>query len=473
MPGITDEAGGINEINEINGIIGINGMNKTIEIIELDETDGTGEIKETNRTHEMNELYGISKAKSFGERHKKKRKSGVLRVIRRILLVLATFVTVTFVGAYSTLWVICHGTSKAAKNLFVSTILETGALKFLATWYFTDEEILAITSENSMAQITEDVNTGMISVQSPGMVRGSYGKGPGSGEPGSERYDPDGPGSAGADGDGAGLSGNPEGALDGNQEGTSDGVRIVEIAGRSFMAKLMIVSDPSRVKLTTIYPWSDDDHSKDGKTLGELVTEGNYLAGINGGEYYSSGNWGGKPKGLVVCGGQIQYNVPQWGDVMVGFNEDNILVIKDIGNMTAGKVEAMVKEERIRDAVSFKDEKGNSNHFSKLLINGKAREISGNGSGANPRTAVGQREDGTVLLLVTDGRGSSGHLGATAADLISIMQEYGAVNAANLDGGSSSAMYYDGAYEMTSVTLYNSTSSWKLPTAYVVERREE
>ena len=77
-----------------------------------------------------------------------------------------------------------------------------------------------------------------------------------------------------------------------------------------------------------------------------------------------------------------------------------------------------------------------------------------------------------VLLLVTDGRGASGHLGATAADLLSIMQQYGAVNAANLDGGSSSAMYYNERYEMTSVTLYYSTSSWKLPTGFVVDGKE-
>jgi len=75
-------------------------------------------------------------------------------------------------------------------------------------------------------------------------------------------------------------------------------------------------------------------------------------------------------------------------------------------------------------------------------------------------------------MLVTDGRGASGHLGATAADLLSIMEEYGAVNAANLDGGSSSAMYYKDKYEMTSVTLYYSTSSWKLPTGFVVMGKE-
>ena len=92
------------------------------------------------------------------------------------------------------------------------------------------------------------------------------------------------------------------------------------------------------------------------------------------------------------------------------------------------------------------------------------------GSGANPRTAIGQREDGTVLMLVTDGRGASGHLGATAGDLIEIMEEYGAVNAANIDGGSSSVMYYQDKYLMTSVTLYYSNSSWRLPEAFLVSK---
>lgn len=154
---------------------------------------------------------------------------------------------------------------------------------------------------------------------------------------------------------------------------------------------------------------------------------------------------------------------------MVGMNEDNILVIKDIGGMSADQVEAMVRENKIRDAVSFKDiDDGDTNHFTKLIINGESRAISGNGSGANPRTVIGQRKDGAIIMFVTDGRGHEGHIGATAADLISVMEEYGAVNAANLDGGSSSAMYYNGNYEMTSVTLYHSTSSWKLPTSFVV-----
>mgnify|MGYP004488591487 CR=1 FL=1 len=104
------------------------------------------------------------------------------------------------------------------------------------------------------------------------------------------------------------------------------------------------------------------------------------------------------------------------------------------------------------------------------IINGERRETKGSGSGANPRTAIGQRKDGTILLLVTDGRGANGHLGATASDLIDVMEEYGAVNAANLDGGSSSSMYYNDKYEMTSVTLYYSNSSWRLPTGFIVSK---
>lgn len=364
---------------------------------------------------------------------RKKAKSKAWKAVRRIFLVLVTLVAVNFVGAYATIWTICHGPSESAKNLFVSTILETGAMQFLASWFFSEEEILAITGENSMSHIVEEVDTDRIVVQRPDQQTDSE-----------------------------------ETPFDIN------GIELVEIPGRAFLAKMLIVNDPSRVRLATIFPWSDEDHSKNGKTLEQLVTGGGYLAGINGGEYFSDGNWGGMPKGLVVCDGEIQYNVPKKGDVMVGFNRDDILVIKDIGGMSAKQVEDMVEEEQIRDAVSFKDiQENNSNHFTKLIINGVIREISGNGSGANPRTAIGQREDGAVLLLVTDGRGAAGHLGATAADLISIMQEYGAVNAANLDGGSSSAMYYNGTYEMTSVTLYYSTSSWRLPTAFVVEKRED
>ena len=244
-------------------------------------------------------------------------------------------------------------------------------------------------------------------------------------------------------------------------------IEVVEISGRTFFGTLLIIKDPSRVELASTYPWKEE-----GVPLDKLVNDAGAVAGINGGLYNSTNNSGGKPYGVVVCKGEIQFNEPQQypGLVLIGFTEDNILEIIPIGDYSKKDIENLVRDKKIRDAVTFQEEASDkNNHFVQLVINGEARDMNGMGSGLNPRTAIGQRSDGSVLMLVTDGRGKAGHLGASASDLINIMVEYGAVNAANLDGGSSSCMYYNGEYLMTSVTFYYSNSSWKLPLGFVVK----
>ena len=196
------------------------------------------------------------------------------------------------------------------------------------------------------------------------------------------------------------------------------------------------------------------------------------VGGVNGGLYAADMNKGGRPYGVCVSNGEILLNDPSgWtGLYMIGLDNKNILRIESISGWTPNQFKSFVEEQGIRDAVAFQDEASDSNnHFVPLIINGEARQLNGAGSGANPRTVIGQRADGAILLLVTDGRGASGHLGATAQDLINVMQQYGAVNAANLDGGSSSSLYYDGEYLMTSVTLYYANSSWRLPTSFLVK----
>ena len=99
---------------------------------------------------------------------KKEKKSRAGRFIRRFFLVVLTFLLVTFAGAYASLWLICHGPSPAARDLFVSTILETGQMKFLASWYFDEEEILAITGRNGMSRNEEEVDPGLIVIPASG-----------------------------------------------------------------------------------------------------------------------------------------------------------------------------------------------------------------------------------------------------------------------------------------------------------------
>lgn len=314
-----------------------------------------------------------------------------------------------------TIYFICHGPSKSAQELFVTTILETGQLKFLANVFMSDEDIQEIVNKNSLKEMDSEVDGNLIN------VGGSTDK---------------------------------------------ELIEIYKVSGNNYEGTMMVINDPSKISLATTYPWGEY-----GKELDKLVTEYGAIAGINGGLYYSDANKGGRPLGVTVSNGEIQdMSLGATGLHLIGFDNENILRIIDISNMNRSEIENLIETEGIRDAVSFQEEASDANnHFVKLIINGEKRELNGMGSGANPRTAIGQREDGSVLFLVTDGRGKNGHLGATAADLIEVMSEYGAVNAANIDGGSSSTMYYNGKYLMTSVTFYYSNSSWRLPTAFVVK----
>lgn len=371
-------------------------------------------------------------------------KSKVLKYIGRTLLVLVTLVAAVVVTLVLVINSFCNGSSPAAKKVFVTTILETGQLKFLASWFLSPEEIQEVVDSNSMEEFNEEVNTSLIVVEATSNK--SSGK--------------------------TGATSTSSGVIEGSgaaqmDEKEGEDIEIIEIAGRTFFATMMIVKDPSRVSLATIYPWREY-----GLTLDELVNNNDAIAGINGGIYNSYNHAGGSPMGVVVSNGEIQMNEPQSlpGLVLIGLTEEDILVVIDLSDKSAKDVETLVAEQKIRDAVTFQEESSDkNNHFVQLIINGKERELNGMGSGLNPRTAIGQRADGALLLLVTDGRGTSGHLGASASDLIGIMSEYGAVNAANLDGGSSSCMYYEGEYLMSSVTFYYVNSSWKLPFAFIVK----
>ena len=350
------------------------------------------------------------------------------KIVLKALAFLLTFVAAIAATLLISLNMICSDRFPSAQQMFVTTILETGQLKFLASWFLTPEEIQTIVDQNSMKELNAEVNTGLIQIGGSGTL--DFQSGAGEGE-------------------------------------AQEEIEVVEVAGATYTGTMMIVKDPSRVSLASIYPWRDI-----GVTLDELVTSNGAVAGINGGLYNSYNNSGGHPYGVLVSNGEIQYNKPQeWpGLVLIGFNEDHILEIIDISDLNAAGVEKLVADRKIRDAVTFQEEASDANnHFVQLIINGEKREMNGMGSGLNPRTAIGQRADGSVLMFVTDGRGKSGHLGASAGDLISVMEEFGAVNAANLDGGSSSCMYYDGEYLKSSVTFYYVNSSWKLPAGFIVK----
>lgn len=83
-----------------------------------------------------------------------------------------------------------------------------------------------------------------------------------------------------------------------------------------------------------------------------------------------------------------------------------------------------------------------------ILANGKASEGKAGGpptqsimTGINPRTALGIKSDGTIVMGVIDGRQSSiGSVGVTSTELANIYQELGCVDAYMFDGGGSSTL---------------------------------
>jgi flagellar hook assembly protein FlgD len=62
----------------------------------------------------------------------------------------------------------------------------------------------------------------------------------------------------------------------------------------------------------------------------------------------------------------------------------------------------------------------------------------------NPRTAVGQRADGRILLVAVDGRQAGYSVGMTNFELALAMMRLGAVTASALDAGGSTTMAFDG-----------------------------
>ena len=246
-------------------------------------------------------------------------------------------------------------------------------------------------------------------------------------------------------------------------------IKIEHIEGNGFSAVMMIVNDPSRVFVGTTY--NNGQWGEYGLELNGIVQKYNAKGGINAGIYAADFNKGGHPYGPVVSNGEIQHmgELDFEGLVLIAMSEDNILKIIDINGKEEAEVRQIITDERIRDAVVFQEDSSDvNNHFVKLIINGIRREMNGIGSGWNPRTAIGQTADGRILLLTTDGRGIKNHIGANASDLIDIMCSYGAVNAANLDGGSASSMFYNGEWLQNSVTFGMVSSSWRLPTAFIV-----
>ena len=320
--------------------------------------------------------------KKENKKEKKKMKKG----IKITLIIITSFIAI---GIATGLFLL-YGPYKGFREWLITTAMTTQSHQYLATWFYSDKTIQKVLSENVVIESGESTNTDLIN-QTPDFNIPSY----------ANEYEKQ------------ILTKDP-----GN-----DLYKLIHIEGKGYKGYLVAIYDPSKVKVAVT-----NQLGTKGNYLTTIAKNNNAVVAINGGGFYDPtlSGAGGMPHGSVIKDGKIiwTFNRSNVGGGIIGFTNDNKLLLS---SMSAKQALA----EGVRDALEF-------GPF--LIVNGKPSFIKGNGGwGTAPRTAIGQRKDGIVLFLVIDGRRLS-YPGADMVDLTEIMSNYGAYNAANLDGGTSSAL---------------------------------
>ncbi|MHB8061118.1 MAG: phosphodiester glycosidase family protein [Ruminiclostridium sp.] len=201
-----------------------------------------------------------------------------------------------------------------------------------------------------------------------------------------------------------------------------------DVESSNFNGKMLVIEDPTRIKVGY-----SSQIPRAGETTSSIAERNGAIAAINGGGFIDT-KWagtGGTPLGILMSGGKYIS-----GELKDKNSRRDTIAFTEEGMLIVGKQSQNdLKKYNVKEAISFGPP---------LIVNGKPTINKGDGGqGISPRTVIGQKDDGSVLFLVIDGRSIKSY-GATLKEVQDIMLKNGAVNAANLDGGSSATMYYDG-----------------------------
>lgn len=311
----------------------------------------------------------------------KRKKKIILKILCSIFLI------IYIIGCFSFTFLL-YGPYENFRNWLISTAMSTMNHQYLCKWFYSDKEINNVLNKNYIIEVNEDTNVELIDMKEE-VYANEYEK-------------------------------------QILKRDENDKYKIIELEVNGQKAYLAAIYDPSLVKVAVTSALG-----RYGQYVTKMAKDHNALLAVNGGGFYDPGNssTGGMPTGVTISNGKIitnnNYSTYTQSGGLIGMTYDNKLVL--IKNATGQKALNM----GVRDGVSW-------GPF--LIVNGKKSFIKGNGGwGYAARTAIGQRSDGIILLLVVNSN-SSRTKGADMIDLTEIMSNYGAINAANLDGGTSSVI---------------------------------
>lgn len=366
--------------------------NSTIDKDELEEVkvvrrkpktpNTTSYSRDENVVKNGNKNRNRSKNRNNTKKAKNKKKS-------KLPAVFTVLFSLGSIGIIVVLFLL-YGPYKGFRDWYITTAMTTMTHQYLAYWFYDEDTIEYVMDNNKVVDLEVDTDTTLIDTSLASANVTEY----------ENEYEK------------AILERDPN----------NDDYKIIEISGKTYDGYLVAIYDPSR-----IHTVCTENLGKSGQYLTTMAKNNDALIAINGGGFNDPNfnSTGGDPLGITVCNGkyltQAQYN---GSGGIIGFNEDDVLVLTKCTMAEAQK-------SGIRDAVTF-------GPF--LIVNGTPAKIVGNGGwGVAPRTAIGQRKDGIVLFLIIDGRKGTKQ-GASIKDLQDIMIDYGAYNASNLDGGTSSVL---------------------------------
>ncbi|MBR2840527.1 MAG: phosphodiester glycosidase family protein [Bacilli bacterium] len=309
------------------------------------------------------------------------------------------------------------------REWLITTAMTTMNHQYLAKWFYSDKTIDKVLKKNYVKESGEGTNTNLVTFVDYSNSKILY----------KNKYEKE--------------------IL--TKDKDNDLYKLVNINEGSMRGYLIVIYDPSKVKMETASTMGSK-----GEMLVDIAKRTDSVVAMNASGFidpnYNSN--GGRPYGAVIKDGKIVSNLEKAnvGGGIVGFTNENVLIL---GKMSG---EEAIKK-GVRDAMEFGPY---------LIVNGTPSFIKGNGGwGTAPRSAIGQRQDGIVLFLVMDGRDySHGVDGVGMVELTELLMRYGAYNASNLDGGTSSGLVINGQLINKPVNGSGENRTREIPDAWVVKK---
>lgn len=350
---------------------------------------------------------------------KNKKRVNASSIVKRVFISIGLTLVLILAMVYSLVFAVAHGPSITLRNTLVNMAMQASATKWVPKLVLSASEVDAIVEGAKPQDIVIDTPPETEGVQRIRIdAEGTHV------EPVTTPSDPD----------------DPSAPTEIDWSKAVDGIYFEIINAPHCRAYITVIKDPSRVYTATA---SSFNGAKAGMHFWDLAKRDNVLVALNGGEYPDNGGGGNGsiPIGITYSKGKCVYEDKYTQRTFMGFDKNNNMVLRE--GMTRDLAESL----GVRDGVCFQT--------NNILIQKNGDKLTvrrRNDSAASQRTAIGQREDGAVIFIVTDGR-TPASLGASFNDMIDLMLRYGAVNAGMLDGGSSSMLYYRDYYNTYNIDV--------------------